>query len=538
MNKIYVVGHKNPDTDSLTSAINLAYLKKAQGVAAVPCVLGEINRESQFVLSYFGVGEPKYLNDVKLQIKDLNYHKGVFLEEHVSVKRVYDYLEENQITGVPIVDEKQKFISLVTLKGIVNTFIHGENKHLLTSYKNILETVNGEEVLKFDDEIEGDLKIASFKSSTFFENIRLTRNDILIVGDRHSIIEYAVESGVKLILVIGNGEIKPQHIEIAKKNQVNIIRTPLETYETAKLIYLSNYIKTLIQEGRIITFNEEDYYDEFVVKSSHLRHNNYPVIGKNNKCMGLLRVTDIDEKRRKKVILVDHNEMEQSVDGLEEAEILEVVDHHRLGNISTAYPINFRNMAVGSTNTILYYMYEEQKIEMPREIQGLMLSGILSDTLALTSPTTTEYDRKVVKVLSETLDLDYQKYAREMFKAGTSLTGKTIEEIVTADLKAYPFEEDKFAISQIFTLNFEDIYRKKDEYLDFIEKIQTEREYKIVVVAVTDILKNGSYLFFTEKAQEILEDAFGILGIEQGTFIDGIVSRKKQIVPKILENMR
>lgn len=538
MEKVYVIGHKKPDTDSVTSAINLSYLKKTQGLQAIPCVLGEINRESKFVLDYFKVEEPKYLNDVKLQVKDLNYHKGFFLKDTVSIKKTYEYLEEHNITGIPIVDERQKFISLVTLKGIVKDLIAGEHHHLLTSYDNILETIKGEEILRFDEEIEGNLKVASFKSTTFFANIELSRDDILIVGDRHSIIEYATESGVKLIIIVGNGEIKPQHLKIAEENQVNVIRTSLETFDTAKLINLSNYIKTLIKEGRIITFSEQDYYDEFVIKSSKLRYNNYPVIGKGNKCMGLLRITDIDEKKKKKVILVDHNEEEQSVDGLNEAEILEIVDHHNLGSVSTPYPINFRNMAVGSTNTILYHMYKEQNEKIPKEIKGLMLSGILSDTLALTSPTTTPIDKTVVEKLAEELKIDYQKYAKEMFKAGTSLEGRTKDEILTSDMKAFPYEDTKFAISQIFTLNFEDIYREKEEYLKLIEKLRKEKEYKLIVVAVTDILKNGSYIFFTENAKHIVIDAFQNENIEQGTYIDGLVSRKKQIVPKILENIR
>ena len=262
------------------------------------------------------------------------------------------------------------------------------------------------------------------------------------------------------------------------------------------------------------------------------------MVSKSKKCMGLLRITDINEKKRKKVILVDHNEMDQSVEGLEEADIIEIVDHHKLGSISTNYPINFRNMAVGSTNTILYFMFEEQHIEAPREIMGLMLSGILSDTLALTSPTTTELDKMVVKSLAEQLHLDYKKYAREMFKAGTSLEGRSKEDILTADMKVFPWEDQKFAISQIFTLNFEDIEREKEEYLRLIEQMKQEKEYKLVLVAVTDILKNGSYLFFDQASKEIMEDAFGILDMKQGTYVDGIVSRKKQLVPKILENIR
>lgn len=538
MDKVYVVGHKKPDTDSVASAVVLANLKKKLGMDARAYVLGEISKEAKFALDYFNVKEPEFLNDVKLQIKDLDYHKGVYLHEKTSIKDVYRYLEEHQITGVPIVDDKQKFLGLITLKGIVRSLLESNNHHLTTSYENILKVLNGEEVLKFDDEIKGNLRVASFKSTTFLENINLSSNDILIVGDRHSIIEYAVNSGVKLLVVVGGGLIKEHHLKTAKEKHVNIIRTNLETFDTAKLISLSNYISTLMSEGRITTFEESDYYDEFVIRSGKLRHNNYPVIGKNNKCMGLLRITDINEKKRKKVILVDHNEEDQSVEGLNEAEILEIVDHHKLGSVQTTYPINFRNMAVGSTNTILYFMYKEQHIEIDYQMMGLMISGILSDTLALTSPTTTKLDKDVVKELSEKLGINYTQYAREMFKAGTSLEGRSKEEIITSDMKVFPWEDEKFAISQIFTLNFEDIEKEKDEYLNLIEEMKKDKEYKLVLVAVTDILRNGSYIFFNQDSKEILEDAFGILEIEQGTYIDGIVSRKKQLVPKILENIR
>lgn len=538
MEEVFVFGHKKPDTDSVCSALSLAYLKSRQGINATARILGDVNKETKFVLDYFNVKEPTLLDDVKLQIKDLNYHKGLFLNEKCSIKKLYDYMVSESITGVPIVDDNNKFISLITLKGVIKSLISNDIHHLETSYKNIVDTLNGEEIIKFDDEISGNLRVASYRSTTFLENINLDNRDILIVGDRHSIIEYAINSGVKLIIVVGNGEIKEEHLESAKKMHVNVIRTNLETFDTVKLINLSNYVRTLIEDGRITTFNENDYYDDFLIKSGKLKHNNYPVIGENNECLGLLRITDINEKNKKKVILVDHNEVEQSVDGLEEAEIIEIVDHHKIGDIKTSSPINFRNMSVGSTNTILYNMYKEQKEEIPYEIMGLMISGILSDTLCLTSPTTTDYDRAIVKDLAKKLNLDYEQYSREMFKAGTSLKGKTKEEVITEDMKAFPFEDKKFAVSQVFTLNFDDIYNDKEEYIKLIEKMKDDKEYSMIVVAVTDILKNGSYFFYSSGAKEILEDAYSISDFKQGTYVDGVVSRKKQIVPSLLENMR
>ena len=351
-------------------------------------------------------------------------------------------------------------------------------------------------------------------------------------------IEYAIENKVKMMIIVGDGEIKEEHLQLAKKNKINIIRTKLDTFHTCKLINLSNYVKTLISGDRPYTFEESYYYDDFIAKTSKLKHNNYPIIGKNGTCKGLIRITEITDIRRKKVILVDHNEFEQSAEGLDEAEIVEIVDHHNIGTISTRNPINFRNMAVGSTNTIIYYLYKENHIDIPKHIAGLMISGILSDTLALTSPTTTKTDKQIAKELAYIAGIDIDQYALEMFKAGTSLQGKTEEEIVMTDIKTYQVEEKKIAISQVFTLNFEEIYAKKDVYLSLIEEIQVEKEYDLVLLVVTDMIKNGSYVFYTRNNQERLEAAFSKEHLEQGYYLDGWVSRKKQFVPVVMDVLK
>lgn len=536
--EIYIFGHRKPDTDSVTSAISLSYLKQKLGFNATAMVLGEINRETEYVLNYFKVKAPSYLNDVKLQIKDVDYQHGFCLSDSVSVSDAYDYMVENNVTGVPIVDKDEKFSGLVTVKNVVKDLIRGDFNTLHTSYENILKTLEGEEVLKFDDEIQGNLLVASYRSTTFLNNINLDKDNILIVGDRHSIIEYAVSSSIKLMILVGDALLKEEHLEIAKKNHVNIIRTKYDTFHTSKRIGLSNYVKYLIPLQRQIVFDEADYYDYFVSESMRLKHNNYPVVDKDGKCKGLLRITGITKMNKKKVILVDHNEAEQSAIGLDEAEIVEVVDHHKIGNISTNNPINFRNMSVGSTNTIIYQMFLENSIEIPKDIAGLMLSGILSDTLVLTSPTTTELDKKTVLALSEIADVNYKEYALEMFKAGTSLEGKTKEEIIGTDIKSFPVNELKFAVSQVFTLNYQDILNEKDEYIKIIEDMANMNDYALVVLAVTDIISNGSYIIYTEKSKELLEKAFLVENLEQGYYIDGCVSRKKQIVPPIMEQLK
>ena len=538
MEKIYVFGHQKPDTDSITSAISLSYLKNKLGMNTIPARLGEVNNETKFVLKYFNVPIPMLVNDVKLQLKDLSYHKDYHLNKNVSIGLAYRYMIDKGITGIPVVDDNKKFVGLVTIKTIVKDLIDGNFSSLCTSYDNILNTLAGEEVLRFDDEISGEILAASYRSTTFLNTIELKKNNILIVGDRHSVIEYAVNSGLKLLIVVGNGEVKEEHLEIAKRNHINIIRTKLDTFQTTKLIGLSNYLYNVVPKDRPYTFEESVYYDDFVVKTSKLKHNNYPIINKKGICKGLIRITEITEKNRKKVILVDHNELEQSAEGLEEAEIIEIVDHHKLGNISTKNPINFRNMSVGSTNTIVYQMYKENSIEIPYEIAGLMLSGILSDTLVLTSPTTTELDREVVNELAKLLKIDYNRYALEMFKAGTSLKNKTVEEIVNIDIKDFSTDTNSFAISQIFTLDIDSVFEHKQEFIDYINELAKNKEYDLVLLVITDIIRNGSYLLYTDGSDEIVADAFNFMEVEQGYYLEGIVSRKKQIVPAIMEVIR
>ena len=328
-------------------------------------------------------------------------------------------MNRNDLTGLPIVDNNKKLVGLVTLKELAKDLIQGNFTRLRTSYKNIVETLNGEEILKFDEEIEGNIMAAAFRSATFIQNIKVNQDDILIVGDRNNILEYVITSKVKLIILVGDGELSQHNFELAKLNKVNIIKTKYDTYRTTKLINLSNYIETVAASNPTVIQNV-DYYTYFKEIIDKTKHTNYPVVNKKGECLGLFPITLTGLKNRKKVILVDHNEKTQSVDGLEEADIVEVVDHHKLGTLATAIPINFRNMAVGSTNTIIYNLFKESNVEIPQNIAGIMLSGILSDTLLLKSPTTTELDKEVVNHLEKMSDSleGKQKIIRTLVKKG------------------------------------------------------------------------------------------------------------------------
>ena len=536
MEKVYIFGHRNPDTDSVTSAIALEYLKKYLGIYAEARILSEINDETKYVLDRFNVRHPKYLNDVKLQIRDIIYHKDLFQLDTSSIEDIYDYMNQNNTTGVPIIDKNKKFINIVTAKMVLREFFKSDENNLHTSYNNILKSLLGKEVLRFDDEICGHITAVSYKSTTFIENFNFSSDDILIVGDRHSIIEAAVIKKVKLLVITGNSAIKEEHINIAKKNCVNIIKTPFNTFKTVKKILLSNYIKNLKADNRPYTVLENDYYDDFIEDTAKLGFNNYPVIDKNNVCKGLIRITDINKKNRKKVILVDHNESEQSVIGLEEAEILEVIDHHKIGDISTNNPINFRNMAVGSTNTIIYYLFKENRVEIPKTIASLMLAGIVSDTLALTSPTTTEKDKEVVFRLEEISGLKYKTFANEIFSSSINLEKKSEYDLITIDIKSFQNNGKSFKVSQIITMNIDSILKRKDRIIEELNKFKEITHSDFVILMITDIIKNGSYILYdnTPLTYNILQRAFNE-DIYEGMYLENVVSRKKQVIPLLME---
>lgn len=535
MDKILIFGHKKPDTDSVTASISLSYLKNSLGFDTQPMILGSPNNETKYVLDYFKVKQPKYLNDVKLQIKDLNYLRNYSMNENKSIYEGFQYMSENIISNLPIINDKNKFIGLVSLKDISKAQFENDNTILNTSYDNIINTIEAEEILRFDEEIKGDLLIASYRSTTFIENIDIKENTILMVGDRHSIIEYAVNNKAKMIILTGNAEIKDKHLEIARKNKINVIRTQKNTYQTSRKIELSNYLKTLTLIDDVITFNENEYVNDFIDRANKTKFSNFPVINDKNECLGILRFSDVNNKKRKRVILVDHNEESQSVDGLEEAEIVEIVDHHKIGTIGTSLPINFRNMPVGSTNTIIYMLFKENHVEIPSHIAGLMLSGIISDTLLFRSPTTTETDKKVVKELAKIANIDYEKYGMDMLKAGASLKGKTKEEILYMDFKNFTIDSKKVGVGQIVTLNIDEIESEKDEYIKLINNVALNNDYYIVALFATDIIQNGSYIYYNDNAKDILDNCFDVKELKQGCYLEGVVSRKKQMIPNIMD---
>lgn len=533
-----IFGHKTPDTDSVCAAIALSQLKNELNEASKPFILGNINKETEFVLNYFNVKIPEVLDNVKIQIKDLDFDRVKPFNKNNSVHFAYFNMNENKLRTLPIVDEGGYLAGIITMKDIAMSLINTDQQHLSTSYDNIIETLLGKTILKFDDKIDGDIVVASFEEKTLRKSTIVNKNSIVIVGDRYDVIKYAIEIGVQLIIVTGDLEVSQDLIELAEENKVNIIGTAYQTYYTAKNISLSKYVKDIMKDKDIMMFSEEDYLNDCKEDIEQSKHSKFPIISKDKKYLGLLSRNHLINPQRKKVILVDHNEMNQSAEGLDEAEILEVIDHHKIGDIKTSIPIIFRNMPVGSSNTIIFGMYKENNIEIKREIAGLMLSGIISDTLLFKSPTTTDRDRMAVDELLKTVDIDLHKYAMEMFKAGTSLEGYTMEEILFQDFKKFNLVYKNVGISQVFTLDINQIMNRKEEFIKLIDDMTVDKDYFIIIMAVTDIVNEGSYIFYTSSKERLVKGIFEEENVFQGIYVDKCVSRKKQIVPRVINALK
>ena len=424
---------------------------------------------------------------------------------------------------------------LSVLKEIAKFLIEGKVTRLNTSYDNILKVLDAKEILRFDEEINGTIMAATYKVNSFTEKINLENKHILIVGDRYQILEHAINKKVKMIILVGNNILSDELVSLATANKVNVISTPFYSYKTSNKIRLANYIRSVEINKNPIKFSLTDYRNDFLDTTNKYGHTNYPVVKKNDECVGMVRLIDANDYEKKQVILVDHNQSAQSVDGLEEAEILEIVDHHNLGTIGTNTPINFRAMPVGCTCTLIYKLFKESYVMIPKHIAGLMLGAILSDTLLFKSPTTTELDKQVAEKLALIADVDIEKFGMAMFKAGSSVKGMTCDQIFNQDFKTFKVNDSNIGISQVMTMDFEEIEKDKDKFIAILNNLTENLGYSVSLLFVTDIIKNGSYMFYNEKAESIVSEAYEIDKINQGVYIDGMVSRKKQMLPALLD---
>lgn len=534
MDTKYIFGHRNPDTDSVTSAVALSYLKNSLSDNTVPKVLGDVNKETKYIFDYFKMDLPEKLDNVKIQIKDLDYDEIRALPEDGSIYSAYNYMNDNRIRTLPITGEEGKLKGIVTMKDIAMNHIFGENMDIDSTYDNMLETLDGKVFNRAKDKINGSITVTAYHTSTIITDNILDGESIVIVGNRYEIISHALDIGVELIIVTGGREIPQEYIERAADRGVNIISTPNNTFKTTKLINLSNKLGSIMKK-EIVKVYSNSYLEDFKELLANSGHSKFPVVDNDKRYLGILSRRHVLKPSKKKVILVDHNEFEQSAEGINEAEVLEIVDHHKIGSMVTTYPISFRNEPLGSTNTIIYEMYKEKDIEIPDNIAGLIMSGIISDTLFFKSPTTTEKDRKYANELSGKLGIELSGYAFDMFKEGTSLKGMTKDEIFYSDYKEFEHKGIKFGISQIFTMDINEMMTKEEDEIKMLKVKLGELNVDIVMAVFTDIIREGSYIISYSRIPGVVKASFQ--KDSPGFFLEGVISRKKQIVPRIMDGI-
>ena len=536
---VYVSGHRNPDTDSICSAIAYSYLLNATNkYNAVPVRLGEINRETEYVLKRFGVEHPVLLKTVKQKVEDLNYDKVTVFSKDLTLKTAWFLLKQQNLKSAPILDEHGQLLGLLSTSNIIEGYMDQWDSEVLkkakTPVENVIDTLEANviylnESLKV---VEGDIHIAAMSGNEAKK--RIHENDVVIVGgDRSDDLEELISVKPSLIVLTGSLTADENVVKKCEEQGISIISTPFNTYQTSQQIVQAIPVEYVMIKGDIKTFSTDDTLDYMKEVMSETRYRGYPVIDLNNRCVGSISRFALLKGLRKKVILVDHNERGQSIPGIEEADILEIVDHHRVADIQTVGPLMFRGEPLGSTATIVTKMFDELDVEMPSHIAGLLLGAVVSDTLLFKSPTCTPVDTKIAKKLAKIAGVDIQEFAMEMFKAGTSLVGKTVDEIFNQDFKKFSFDNLQVGVAQVNSMDIEGFLPYKKDMLDYMNKFAEDNNLEFTLLLLTDIINANSEIFVGGPRPELVEKAFNVQLTEcQGTLV-GVISRKKQVVPAI-----
>lgn len=543
---IYICGHKNPDTDSICSALGYADFKnKTEDVNAIPIRLGELNRETEFVLNYFNAQKPKLMDTMKAQVRDLQMDKVAPISPEISMKTAWTIMKKENMKTIPVVDNEGRFEGVVSLSDLTSSYMDIWNNYILgkssTSFENILDTLSGKTILhnKSITQYKGKIVVTAMEPESAKSLIE--EGDIIICGNRLDTINSILECKISLLILTGNLTPDEDIINKGKSIGCSIITTPHDTFTTSRLIIQSIPIKYVMTTENLIYFKSSEFVEDVKDVMSRSRFRSYPVLDTNNKVVGAISRYHLISLKKKKLILVDHNELTQSVHGIEDATITEIIDHHRIADVQTGLPIYFRNEPVGSTSTIVASKFFESGIRPSRKIAGILAAAIISDTLLFRSPTSTNIDKMILTRLANIANIDIDDFADKMFKAGTSIENKTIDEIFNQDFKSFTLLDKKIGVSQINTMNIKQFDTKKEELIQYINNKSEIERYDLLVFMLTDILNNGSNFIAGGKNKEILSKAFNKKLENHQFYAKGVLSRKKQVIPPIsttIENLR
>lgn len=541
--KVYVIGHKNPDTDSICSAIAYADLRqKVTGQVHEAKRAGHVNDETAYVLERFGVEAPKLLTDVRLQVRDLDIHEMPGLKPNASIRDTWERMRQEQAKTLPIVKDDE-LVGVVSTGDIAKSYMDVYDSEILskarTQYRNIIKTLDGTMITGNEHGyfIKGKVAIGA-SSPNLMEEI-IEKDDLVILGDREEAQACAVNIDASCMVICKNAVVSQELIQKAKEQSIVIIQTPYDTFTTARLINQSIPVKFYMTSGPLTMFRMNDYVDDIKDIMAKKRFRDFPILDRHGRFKGFISRRRFLGASKKKVILVDHNERSQAVDGIEEAEIIEIIDHHRLGDIETVSPITFRNQPVGCTATIINQMYEENEIEVPREIAGLLCGAIISDTLLFRSPTCTLLDEKTAKKLAKIADIDLEQMAQEMFNAGSNLKGKSAEDICFQDFKQFTVNDTIFGVGQITSMSKEELAAIRDMMTEHLPKVLEAHNLNMIYFMLTDILAESTELLCVGTgARGIALSAFDLPDNAKSLMLKGVVSRKKQLIPVLVETMQ
>lgn len=541
--KIFVIGHKNPDTDSICSAIAYADIKNrtSQAKKYIAKRAGQINEETQFVLNRFGVQPPAYLGNIGTQVKDMEIRVSPDADKSMSLKNAWDLMQENSIVSLPIRKEDGELEGLVTIGDIAKIYMGTTDSYLLsnakTQYNKIKDTIDGILIEGNGHGYFSKGKILVGTADPEMMKDYIEEDDMVILGNREEDHLQAISQNVSCIIVGMGIEVSDEVIKKAHERDIVIIMSPYDTFTISRLINQSIPVRYIMKSENLVTFSTEDFTDDIQDVMIKNRHRAFPVINKRGKCIGTISRRNFLDMNKKKVILVDHNEKDQAVDNIEKAEILEIIDHHKLGSLETMKPIIFRNEPVGCTATIMYKIYEEQRLEIPPKIAGLLCSAIISDTLMFRSPTCTQQDKIAASALALIADIKIEELARDMFKAGSNLKDKSPEEIFYQDYKKFIAEGNvSFGVGQISSMDKEELQEIKERLLPFMVSECGRHDITRVYFMLTSIMDESSELiYYGEGSEEMARTAFN-QEPDNGVFhLKGVVSRKKQLIPAMME---
>ena len=542
-NKIYVVGHKNPDTDSICSAIAYAALKKElTGKHYVARRAGRLNEETQYVLEYFGVEVPKLLSDLRVQVRDVDLRRAENLNGSVSIKTAWAQMKELNIKTLPI-GRNNKLEGLITVGDIARSYMDVYDSNILarskTQYRNIASTIDGKIISGNEHSYVSKGKVAIAASSRQLMSDFVDEDDLVILGDRIEAQQLAIDINVSCMVVCGDARIPNEILKQAKEKEIVVIASPHDTFTVARLINQSIPVRHFMTKDELITFYPKDYVDDVKEVMARKKYRDFPVVDINGDFQGFISRRRLLNCRKKQVILVDHNEESQAVDGIEQADVLEIIDHHRLNSIQTIGPVIFRNQPVGCTATIIYQMYQEYNKSVNPVIAGLLCSAIISDTLLFRSPTCTLLDEDAAKELAEIAGINMEELAQAMFKAGSNLQGKSAEEICFLDFKQFTVKDTVFGVGQVNSMSAKELTEIKTQIESELDKIRQNHRLDMIFFMLTNIMTESSELLCVgPEAREKAISAFDLNGKSDTLYLKGVVSRKKQLVPAIVEALQ